>query len=109
MSVSFDEIAIYGKALDSAEAEALYEYQSTWYDITSQHFIQVDADDPAVELDLALDYLRNESQILSILASDESSPITAVEYRLDSGSWQAATADGAGWYFTFDPAPSPPR
>ncbi|MCB0124816.1 MAG: hypothetical protein KDE58_21320, partial [Caldilineaceae bacterium] len=99
-----DEVAIYGKALDSAEAEALYDYQSTWYDVTSQHFIQVDADDPEVELDLALDYLRNEAQILSILASDNTSPITAVQYRLDSGSWQDATADGAGWYFTFDPA-----
>jgi uncharacterized repeat protein (TIGR01451 family) len=107
---SLDEVTVYGTSLASYEVEAVYDYQSAWYDTTVSHRITVDADNPSVALNVTDGlFVTNEPIELGISATDPSSqrvkqvavtvtPPNAAPYT------EQATADGNTWVYLFVPS-----
>jgi uncharacterized membrane protein len=103
-----DEVALYGSALTAAEADAIYQYQAAWYDITYQQLLTVDVDNPIVSIDVGSSYAANESQWLTISAADVGSSIKSVMITILKPSGQtlssgSATQDNAAWLYQFVP------
>ena len=102
-----DEVGITPSALTAEETAALYAYQAAWYDVINQHSIYVDADLPTVDVSLIPASVGIDEKVFVIGADDATSPITAVEYSIDGGGWQAASpdekqpADSGAWLFYF--------
>ncbi len=110
---SIDEFVVYNTLLDATDIADLYDYQAAWYDVTQDLDVVVDADSPSVALGVsnASSISVPTSKVLSISAADTTSWVDTVEYRVNSGSWQTATAsaysdDGHAdaWTFTFTPS-----
>lgn len=103
-----DEVALYGSALTAAEADAIYQYQAAWYDITYQQLLTVDADNPIVSIAVGSSYAANESQWLTISAADVGSSIKTVKVGILKPSGQLlsegyATQDNEAWLYQFNP------
>jgi hypothetical protein len=60
--------------------------------LLASYAFTVDTTPPSVTLNPFPDYTNDNTPILSGLAIDTTSPITSVEYRVDSGDWIAAEA-----------------
>ena len=102
-SGALDEITGFSRIPSDAEIAAMVDYQKGWFDISYSHPIAIDADDPSVELGMTAPYLPGSEQVLAILASDPTSQIRQVEYRINAGGWLTATADNDAWLFNFTP------
>ncbi len=68
-SGNLDEITIQKGALRQSEVAALYDYQSSWFDVKEQHQILVDAVAPTVALDYSLDYVA-PGQVIAFAIDD---------------------------------------
>ncbi len=100
-----DEVALYEGALSDEEIDNLYEYQAAWFDVTYQHEVTVDTDNPTALLDLSTTHVAGD-QVMIAQASDPTSPISSVEYRINGGSWSEIVDDDTTdevWAFTFQP------
>jgi hypothetical protein len=99
-----DEVAIYGNGLSAREVKALYDYQVAWFDVKEEHLITIDADKPTVLLGLQESHIKLQEQVMVITATNQTSNIASVQYRVDSGSWQTPTQNGQTWEFTYVPS-----
>jgi len=110
---SLDELTLYDAVLNGEEVEAIYAYQSAWYDVTEQHLVTIDADNPLVSLDLP-DFLANKATWLTISAVDPGSTIAQVQVTVTppgGGSysgWAVRSESGSGnngaWLYAFTPS-----
>ncbi|MEM7028117.1 MAG: LamG-like jellyroll fold domain-containing protein [Chloroflexota bacterium] len=98
---NIDELTLYDSIVSKERAEALYDYQIAWFDVSEDHIIRVDADAPQVSLDLDVDHISPESRVMLVAVEDES-PIAEVEYRIDGSAWNSITPDEDTWPFTYN-------
>ncbi|HFQ94807.1 MAG TPA: hypothetical protein ENK32_12395, partial [Anaerolineae bacterium] len=99
-----DEAVLYPDTLSDRDVAELFSYQLAWFDTRVGHQILIDADQPAVTLNVTAPWLPNRDKVLAVSASDPTSDIVSVEYNVNGGGWQAATPDVKAWLFTFTPA-----
>jgi subtilisin-like proprotein convertase family protein len=101
---SLDEVTIYGRAFSRPEVEDLYNYQVSWYDISDEHRITVDAEKPTATIVLTATAVdMSAGRVIEILAEDETSSVEQVDYRVNGGVWHQASQDGRVWMFPFTP------
>ena len=109
---SLDEVVFYDSVLSAEAVAALYEYQSTWFDLTYQQLVTIDADQPLVNVALGSAYLAYQPYWLTISAMDASSAVTSVTTRLTRPNGTvvngvATQSDGSGnsgaWLYEFTP------
>lgn len=99
-----DELFIYNHALAAEELQYIYDSQIRWYETNVIDTITIDVDDPAIELLLTEDILPNSDIVLAAQASDPTSPLTAMEFRVNGAPWQPiTTVNNDIWTFTFTP------
>jgi uncharacterized repeat protein (TIGR01451 family) len=103
---SLDEVLIYGSALDSLEVADLYDYQAAWYDDTLSKQVIIDADDPALSVEVFSDYLPNAPTQIAFTARDIGSQIDRVEITITppSGGPSTTSVDPDSATFTFSPS-----
>lgn len=92
--------------------QSLYDYQSSWYDITYQQLIEVDADKPIVSIEMSADYLDDSPHWVTISAVDTGSAVKTVQVKVtrpDSStttSYATASTDTSAeraWLYEFTP------
>ncbi|HRW05312.1 MAG TPA: hypothetical protein P5121_09475 [Caldilineaceae bacterium] len=66
---NLDEVTVQAGALSQSEVTALYDYQSSWFDIKEQHEIRVDIGNPTIALDYALDVV-GPGQVIAFKIED---------------------------------------
>jgi uncharacterized repeat protein (TIGR01451 family) len=109
---SLDEVVFYDSVLSAETVAALYEYQSTWFDLTYQQLVTIDADQPLVDVALGSAYLAYQPYWLTISAMDATSAVTSVTTRLTRPNGTvvngvATQSNGSGnsgaWLYEFTP------
>ena len=106
-----DELSVYKTVLNARQVADIFNYQSAWFDVIDQHQIYVDADLPTVDLSWTPTTVGAAQTVLALRVADASSAVSAVDYRIDSGAWQAATpstgdaSTSSAWLYAFQAAP----
>jgi uncharacterized repeat protein (TIGR01451 family) len=103
---ALDEITIYGAALSGSEVRAIYDYQAAWVDERQSHLITIDADKPAVAVELHTPSLPLAATVLAVTAVDVTSAVANVDVTITAPNGSAtiaATRDNAAWLFPFTP------
>ncbi|MEZ4867015.1 MAG: LamG-like jellyroll fold domain-containing protein [Caldilineaceae bacterium] len=95
---NLDEVTVEEGAMTEAQVQALYAYQSAWYDEKQQHTVLVDADAPIVSVTLADNGLVEPGQVLFIDVEDPTvngvaSGLAGVQYSIDGGAFTDAVVD----------------
>lgn len=103
-SGQLDEVLLYPSVLSDDDIRRLFNFQAGWYDIAVEQRITIDVDDPLILVKTPTAIVRDEERIVAIVATDPTSEIERVEYRVDGGAWQPAVADVEAWLFTFQPS-----
>ncbi|MFN8445016.1 MAG: LamG-like jellyroll fold domain-containing protein [Caldilineaceae bacterium] len=99
-----DEVVVYISPLSAEDVAEVASYQAGWFDTSVGRTIVIDNDTPTVRLDVGADILPLEDRVLAIYASDLTSALDKVEYRINNGAWTAAVRDNESWLFSFAPA-----
>jgi subtilisin-like proprotein convertase family protein len=104
-----DEVVVYDNALSDRDVKSLYDYQVTWYDTSFSHSVTIDADDPYVRLDFAGSYIpKQPGLVMAIVATDTTSLVEQVEYRVSGDVWREAQRDVDVWAFAITPTVAGP-
>ncbi|MCB0213328.1 MAG: hypothetical protein KDJ52_28555, partial [Anaerolineae bacterium] len=112
---SLDEVAVYGGRLSSLDTQAIYDYQSAWYDTVQQVPVIIDTAPPAITLGDFTE-LKLESTMLAVSVVDDDSYLSrivsvnvTVTPPAGGGSAYTESATGSGdgdWLYYFSPTVS---
>ncbi|MCX6047480.1 MAG: LamG domain-containing protein, partial [Chloroflexi bacterium] len=109
---SLDEVLLYNTVLDEESVQSLYDYQSSWYDITYQQLITIDADKPLLSIEMSADYLDEAAHWFTFSAVDTGSKVATVQVKLtrpdgsvttDYATASTDTSAANAWLYEFIP------